>query len=334
MNNLNREGSIAVVTGANGFVGSHLVDYLLAKKHKVRCITRKSSNLRWLEGKEVEIFDCGLKDKDGLRKAFQNAEYIYHVAGIVKSKTAEGYFDGNVETTRCLLETAVEAKDSIKRFIIVSSQTAGGPSLDGKPVTENSPFKPITTYGRSKLAQEDLARSFMDRLPITICRAPAVYGERDTEIFIFFQTFNKGLMTTIGFDKKLVSLIHVVDLAEGFYLAATSDAAMGQLYYISSEEPVTWEEVGNITSRVLNKKPFKVKVPHTIVFIIAAIAQFFSLFRKQAATLNIEKARDITQKAWICDTSKAMNELGYRQKISLEEGIKRTCNWYKEMGWI
>lgn len=334
MNNLNREGSIAVVTGANGFVGSHLVDYLLEKKHKVRCITRKSSNLRWLKDKDVEIFNCGLMDKDGLRKAFQNAEYIYHVAGIVKSKTPEGYFEGNVETTRCLLETALEFKDSIKRFLIVSSQTAGGPSLDGKPVDENSEFNPITTYGRSKLAQEELGRSFMDKLPITICRAPAVYGERDTEIFIFFQTFNKGLMTTIGFDKKQVSLIHVVDLSEGFYLAATSEAAIGQLYYISSEKPVTWEEVGNITSRVLNKKPLKVKVPHTIVFIIAAIAQFFSLFSKQAATLNIEKAKDITQSAWICDTSKAIKELGYRQKISLEEGIERTCNWYKEMGWI
>ncbi len=101
---------IAVVTGANGFVGSHLVDLLLSKKYKVRCITRKTSNLKWLEGKDVEIFDCGLSDKDGLRKAFNSADYIFHVAGVVKSKKPEGYFKGNVEITKTLLEAAIEFK--------------------------------------------------------------------------------------------------------------------------------------------------------------------------------------------------------------------------------
>ena len=198
---------IAVVTGATGFVGSHLVDHLLSKNYKVRCIIRKSSSLKWLEGKEVEIYDCGLLDSQGLRKAFEGAEYIYHVAGVVKSKTPEGYFKGNVETTKNLLEVAEEFKNKIKRFLIVSSQTATGPSLNGIPVTEEDTPSPITTYGRSKLAEEELAKTFMNKFPVTICRAPAVYGERDTEIFIFFKTFNSGLMTTIGFETKKISFI-------------------------------------------------------------------------------------------------------------------------------
>lgn len=324
----------AVVTGANGFVGSHLVDILLANNYKVRCIIRKTSNTRWLDGKDVEIFTCGLSDKEGLRKCFANTDYIFHVAGVVKSKKPEGYFYGNVELTRNLLETALEFKETIKRLVIVSSQTACGPSLNGKPITEEDECKPITTYGRSKLAEEKLALSFKEKLPITICRAPAVYGERDTEIFIFFQTFNKGLMTTIGFNKKLVSLIHVKDLVSGFLLAAESQNAAGETYFISSEKYYTWEEVGEVTSRVMQKKPFKVKVPHFIVYTIAAIAQFFSLASSKAATLNIEKAKDITQAAWICDTSKAIRDLGYRQNISLEEGIKLTVDWYKKMKWI
>ena len=328
------ENSIAVVTGANGFVGSHLVDLLLKKGLKVRCITRKTSNLRWLKNKDIEIHDCGLLDKDGLKKAFDGAEYVYHVAGVVKSKKPEGYFKGNVDTTKNLLEVAIEFKDSLKRFLVVSSQTAAGPSSNGVPVDEKSKCKPITTYGKSKLAEEDLAKSFMDKLPITICRAPAVYGERDTEILIFFKTFYSGLMTTIGFDKKLISLIHVEDLVNGFYLAAINESAKGQIYFISSEKYYTWEEIGKVTSKVLNKKPLKVKVPHAIVFSIAAIAQFFAIFSSKPATLNIEKAKDITQKTWTCDTSKAVMELGYHQNISLEEGISKTCDWYKEMNWL
>ncbi len=325
---------IAVVTGANGFVGSHLVDLLLEKKFSVRCVTRKSSNLKWLNDKNIENYNCGLFNKEGLREVFKDAEYIFHVAGVVKSKKPEGYFRGNVDTTRNLLEIALEFKNNIKKFVVVSSQTAAGPSLDGKPVTEEMKANPITTYGRSKRAEEELAISFMDRLPITICRAPAVYGERDTEILIFFKTFQSGLMTTIGFNKKVISLIHVRDLVNGFYLAAVSDKSNGQIYFISSEKYYTWEEIGEVTSKILNKKAIKVKVPHPIVYSIAGVAQFFALFSSKPATLNIEKARDITQAAWICDTSKAVQELGYHQEISIEEGIKRTCDWYKEMKWI
>jgi len=326
--------NIAVVTGANGFVGSHLVDYLLEKKYEVRCLVRKSSNLKWLQGKDVKIFDCGLLDVDGMSKAFKDANYIYHVAGVVKSKTPEGYFKGNVDTTKVILEAASMNVSTLKKILIVSSQTTTGPSLDGKPVNELTSCNPITTYGRSKLAQENLSKSFMDKLPITICRAPAVYGERDTEIFIFFQTFNRGLMTTIGFDKKVISLIHVRDLVQGFNFASINEKAIGETYFISSEKYYTWDEVGNVTSKVMQKRPFKIAVPHTIVYTVSAIAQFLSLFSTKPATLNLEKGKDITQHAWICDTSKAMRDLGYRQQISLEDGINRTVNWYKQMKWL
>jgi dihydroflavonol-4-reductase len=324
----------AVVTGANGFVGSHLVDLLLENNYIVRCITRKNSDLKWLHSKNIEFFNSGLMDKDGLRKAFQGADYIYHVAGVVKSKKPEGYYLGNVETTRVLLETAVEFKNTIKKFLIVSSQTAAGPSLNGNAITEEEPCNPITTYGRSKLAEEELAKSFMNVLPITICRAPAVFGERDTEIFIFFNTFSKGLMTTIGFDQKKISLIHVRDLVKGFILAAESDKSSGQTYFISSEKYYSWDEIGDITSKVLGKKPLKIRVPHSIVYTIAAIAQFVSMFSNKPATLNIEKARDLTRHAWICNTSKAIRDLNYHQCIPIEEGIKMTCEWYKKQGWI
>lgn len=328
------EKKIAVVTGGNGFVGSHLVDLLLKENFHVRCLVRKTSNLKWIEGKGVEIIECALTDKIGLVKVFKDAEYIYHVAGVVKSKTSQGYFDGNVETTRVLLEAALEYSGKIKRFVIVSSQTATGPSLDGKPVNEETHCSPITTYGRSKLAEEELAKTYFNKLPITITRAPAVYGERDTEIFIFFQTFAKGLMTTIGFDKKVISLIHVIDLVNGIYQASISDKAKNQIYFISSEKFYTWDEVGEVCNKVFSKKPFKVKVPHSIVYFLAAIAQSFAMFSSKPATLNLEKAKDITRTAWICDASKAFRDFGYKQNLSLEEGIKRTVDWYKEMKWL
>lgn len=329
-----KDKQIAVVTGGTGFVGSHLVDLLLNKGFEVRCITRKSSDLKWLQGKDVKIFDCGLYDKEALKVVLKDSDFVFHVAGVVKSKTKEGYFKGNVETTKNLIDATLDSGTNLKRFLVVSSQTVTGPSYDGRPVNEETECRPITTYGKSKLEEEKLVLSYKDKLPITICRAPAVYGERDTEIFIYFKTFNKGITTTIGFNEKKLSLIHVLDLVNGFYLAATKDVAKGKIYFISSEEFYTWPQINDITAKIIGKKPIVVKVPHFLVYTIATIAQLVSLFNSKPATLNIEKAKDITQQYWICDTSKAIRELGYHQNISIEDGIKRTIEWYKQMKWI
>ncbi|HOJ38513.1 MAG TPA: NAD(P)-dependent oxidoreductase [Ignavibacteriales bacterium] len=331
-NNLSKK--IAIVTGASGFVGSHLVDLLLKHNYEVICLVRNSSNLRWLENKPVKIEIVNFNKIEEFENIFTNASFIYHVAGVVKSKKPEGYFKGNVDTTKLLLDAAVKYCNNLERFLYVSSQAACGPSTKDQPKTEEDPLQPITTYGKSKKAAEELVRTYFDKLPITICRPPAVYGERDTEILIFFKTFNSGLFTTIGLNDKTVSLINVKDLVKGFYLAATNPNANHQTYFISSEKFYTWTEIGKVTQQVLGKKAIHIKVPHFIVYTLAAISEFFALFSKNAATLNIEKAKDIVQNYWTCDTSKAVKELGYKQEISLEQGIKETIDWYKKVNWL
>jgi len=325
---------ISVVTGANGFVGSHLVDYLIEKGDEVHCLVRKSSNLRWLKGKNVTIHDCGLFDLEGLKKVLNNIDYLYHVAGVVKAKKEEGYFKGNVETTKNLLDTVLEVAPNIKRVLVVSSLTASGPAKLGKPVNEDTPPHPITTYGRSKLAQEELVKTYMDKIPITIVRPPAIFGERDTEIYLFFKTYQKGLMSLIGFNKKELSLIYVKDLVNGIYLAATNEKAKGEVYFISSNEFYTWPQIGEVLQKIVNKKAITLRLPHTIVYGVAAVAQFFSMFSSKAATFNLEKARDFVQEAWTCDPTKAERDLGYKQNYSLEESLKRTIDWYRAEKWL
>ena len=326
--------NISVVTGASGFVGSHLVDKLISEGHNVKCILRKTSSKRWLDNKPVEIIDCGLFDRDKLKVVLKDADYLYHVAGVVKSKDDEGYIKGNVETTRVLLETLCEVNPKIKRVVIISSQTACGPSLDGSPCTEETLEHPITRYGKSKYEQERLAKQFMERLPITIIRPSAVYGERDTEIFLFFKTYKQGLMGLIGFDKKKVNIVHVDDLVKGIYLASVTEASKGQTYFIGSEVHYNWDQIGDVCHKAFGKKALTVKIPHFIVYAVAAVAQFFSMFSSSAATFNIEKARDFVQSNWTCDVSKAVKELGYHQAVSLEAGMTRTIDWYCAMKWL
>lgn len=325
---------VAAVTGANGFVGSHLVDLLIENDNEVRCITRKTSNLRWLEGKPIKNYDCGLYDKEGLKEALKDVNILYHVAGIVKAKTTEDYIKGNVEPTGILLDVILEVNPKIERVVIISSQVVSGPSSEGSVVNEETVPQPITRYGKSKLAQEQLAHQYSDRLPITIIRPPAVYGERDTEIYLVFKTYKMGLMTLIGFDRKEVSLIHVKDLVDGIYLAANNEQAVNQTYFISSKEYYNWKQVGKIIGKYMGNNALTINIPHSIIFIIAAVAQFFSMFSSKAATFNIEKAKDFIQKYWTCDITKAEKQLGYKPQISLDEGMKRTIEWYREVKWL
>jgi dihydroflavonol-4-reductase len=325
---------ISVVTGGSGFVGSHLVDLLISKGHQVKCIVRETSSLKWLENKDVEIIKCGLFDKDALKEILKDVNYLFHVAGVVKSKKVDGYYKGNVETTRNLLDTLVQVNPKIERVLIVSSQTACGPSINQVAVTEETKPNPITTYGKSKLAQEELSKEYFNRLPITIVRPPAVYGPRDTEIYLVFKTYKQGLMTIVGFDKKEVSLVHVTDLVEGIYLAATNQNSNGETYFISSKEFYNWPQVAEVIKKSMGKGAIKIRFPHALVYTVAAFAQFFAMFSSKPATMNLEKAKDFVQKYWTCDISKAEKELGYSQKVSLEEGMKQTIDWYKENKWL
>lgn len=325
---------ISVVTGASGFVGSHLVDKLLEEGHKVKCVLRSTSSTRWLDGKNVEIINCGLFDREQLKIVLKDVDYVFHIAGVVKAKTEEEYFKGNVETTKILLEVLEEVNPNLKRFVVASSQTACGPSLNGIPCNEETKEHPITTYGRSKFAQENLVKSYRGKIAYTIVRPTAVFGERDTEIYLVFKTYKAGLLTLIGFDEKKLNLIHVKDLVDGIYLSAITEKAKDQIYFLASEEIYTWPIVGNAIAKAFGKKALTVRLPHLLVYSVAAIAEFFSSFSSKAATFNLEKARDFVQKNWTCDVSKAKNDFGFRQNISLEEGIKRTIDWYREMKWL
>jgi len=326
----------ALITGATGFIGSHMADILHSKGYEVVCTIRSSSNLRWLKNKNFTLVETSLSDKKGLAKALAGADMVFHVAGLTTAKNEAEFFKGNCEGTKNILEAVMESAPNIKRFVHVSSLAAVGPAESlQKPVTEATPLHPITAYGRSKKAAEEEVMKVKDRLPITIVRPPAVYGQRDTEILTFFQAVNRGLAPLIGFDDKRVSLIHGLDLSNGIIAAGESPNTVGKPYFISSEKFYSWEEIGEITRNILGKKNvLKIRIPHPLVFAIAGISGFLNRFSKKPSVLNYEKGKDITTPYWICSIENAKKDFNFREQFSLEEGIRQTVEWYKEQKWL
>ena len=324
----------SLVTGATGFIGSHLVELLLSKGHTVRVLLRKTSSLEWLKGLPIEMFYGDLFDMGAMEKAVAGVDYVYHSAGLTKAKTPEEYYRANQEGTRNLLQAALSKAPNIRRFVHISSQAAAGPSPTSAPINEGFPPHPLTTYGKSKQKAEEEVLAVASRMPVTICRPPAVYGPRDKDVFEFFNTYKKGLQPIVGFSEKYVSLVHVTDLVRGFVLAGESEKATGQIYYISSDRAYGWKEVGEATRAAMGRGAIRVRIPEPLVYVISAFAEIGAKFSPKPALINLEKARDMVQDYWTCDSSKALRDFGYKQEISLEDGVRGTVEWYKKHGWL
>lgn len=271
-----------------------------------------------------------------MQKALENVDYIFHVAGVVAAKNENEFLRGNRDSTKNLLEATLKYAPNIKRFLHVSSQTAAGPANSlVKPLTEDDPCNPITAYGRSKKAAEDEVNKFLDKFPYTIVRPPAVYGPRDPAILQIFQLANKGLGTLIGFNHKYINLIHSEDLVRGIIASAFSDNSINKTYFIASEEIYNWNTIMDSIKKALNKKMFlKIRIPHMLVYSIAGMSEFLGKFSTKPPIFNFDKGRDFVQNFWTCSVEKAKNDFGFQQKVSLDDGLKSTVNWYKQNNWI
>ena len=324
----------AFVTGGTGFIGSHLVERLLSRGYKVRCLIRNEKKKGYLEKLPVEFFPGDLFSSDALHNGISGVDYVYHVAGVVGSRDKAGFYKQNRDGTKSIVESAVRVNPHLKRFIFVSSGAAVGPANASSMVDESTPYHPITTYGKSKMEAELEVLKYKETLPITIVRPTAVYGPRDPATFDYFNTMNKSLEPLVGFKDKLVSLVHSTDLVSGILLAGESSVAAGQTYFLGSERPYSWREIGDTTKEVMGKKAFRIRLPEPLVYAVAATAGLLSSFSEKPSVLNFEKGRDMVQDYWTFDSAKAKRELGYTPVITLPEGIKETVEWYRKNGWM
>ncbi|NIM97028.1 MAG: SDR family NAD(P)-dependent oxidoreductase [candidate division Zixibacteria bacterium] len=324
----------ALVTGANGFVGSHLVEGLLARGYHVRCLARKTSNLKWLSGLELQFLYGDISDRSSLKDAVRDVDLVFHCAGLTKARTREEYFKANADGTRNLLQACIEENPHLQRFVHVSSQAAVGPGEDEKPLHETAPCRPVTDYGESKLEGERIASQFASQLPITIIRPPAVYGPRDSDMLGFFKVARHGFRISIGRGQSFVSVVYVKDLVDGIILAAQAPKSEGQTYFIADDKVYSWKEAFNIIAKVLNKRTIPLKIPKGLVSFLAFASESFRKLLGKTAVLNTEKAKEITQRYWGLNVSKAKAELGFSPRYNLEKGAEETVRWYKEKGWL
>mgnify|MGYP001097841503 CR=1 FL=1 len=334
----------ALVTGATGFIGPHLVRILQRQGDEVICLRRQRSDVSRLEPLGVKFAIGDVTDKESLAAAVAGVDVVYHLAGRTAGFNMRQYLDVNEGGTRNLLE-ACAAQSNPPVVIHVSSLAAGGVSPRTRLRVESDPPEPVSMYGRSKLASEAAARMFAGQVPISIVRPPVVLGEGDrASLPLFRSIWRTRLHAVPGLSRPRYSIIHATDLAE--MLAAT--AARGQrlnpaaddatfydgVYYVAADEHVTWGELGRMIGEALGRKPLVLPMPLAIVRGAALGAEGVARLRRKPMVFCWDKVREAAAGSWTCSPEKAQRELGWKVGADLLSRLAQTAAWYREQKWL
>ncbi|MHC5078152.1 MAG: NAD-dependent epimerase/dehydratase family protein [Planctomycetota bacterium] len=321
-----------LVTGATGFIGSHVVDHLLARGARVAACVRPTSNLRWLLGKAVERRTLELEREEGLREAVEDVEVLVHVAGVTRSAGAEAFQKGNCEATLRLARTAQEHAPNLKRFVYVSSLAAAGPAVPGRPVTEEDEPHPVSAYGESKRDAESGLKA-LGSLPLVIVRPPLVYGPRDTNFLSLFKIASRRLLPVVGQGVQRLSFIFADDLAEGILAACESAKGPGRTFFLTGAS-ADWREAGAALHEALGVRTVRISLPECLVKAVGEVFEWRARMTGVPSVINRRKVREMLEPAWTCSGELAERDLGFRAKTSLGEGFRKTAEWYRRAGWL
>jgi nucleoside-diphosphate-sugar epimerase len=322
----------ALVTGATGFVGSHLVDRLLAAGDEVTALVRTPAKAVGLAERGVRLVQGDLHDMAALREAARGQDVAYHVAALVGAMDEAEFLRGNREGTANVV-AAMEAVAPYARLVLVSSLAAAGPARAGQPRRDAEAPAPVTMYGRSKLASEEVVRA--SGLPWVISRPPAVYGPRDTDNFVtLFRIARFGVSPVFGDGSQQISLIYAPDLADALRLAGTTPAIEGRTYFTNHPEIVTTRDLVRLIGSTMGRRVRVVPVPRLFAQLALGAAGGVAGLLNRKTILRADKANEFFQAAWTADPAPLMGDTGWQPAHDAARGLAETWKWYRESGWL
>jgi len=323
----------ALITGASGFIGSHLAERLIEKGFDVYCLRRRISDMRWLEGLNVSYVYGDCCDRDSLNNCVRDYDYIFHLAGTIMANNEEDYYRVNETGTKNLIEAVHRHSPNVRRFVYLSSLSAFGPAsdIDHLPSEEDPPH-PVSHYGRSKLKGEEAVMRYSSDIPVCILRPSVVYGPRDRQFCLFFRFIQKGFVPYWG--RGHTSFVYIKDMIDAIALSIESERAVGKIYFISDGMVYSNDRIIDEIASAIGRNVKKLRLPRLLLPVIGIFGDGIGKITGKTTMINRDKIREIMYNDWVCDIKKAREEIGYNPKVGIREGMKWTADWYRIHRWI
>src|SRR5262245_5502618 len=313
-----------LVTGASGFIGSHVVRELFDAGHRVFPMVRARASAAALEPYAEAVRLADLKDQATLEAAVRDVDVVVHLGGLTRARSEREFMDTNAEGVARLM-TAVRARTpDLRRFVYVSSLSAGGPSTGDTPVSEADPPNPVSAYGRSKLAGEARLAASAGNVPWTVIRPPIVYGPGERDLHTMFRYAERGWVPMLGAEERSYSIVHARDLAGAIMAVVASDVAAGQVYYVAEGRPYRSRELLACIADALGRKPRVIPIPRWGAAMVAAAGSGLKPFLKRPPLVTLDKLPELVR-SWVCSPAKLERDCGFRCRIPLREGVAETA---------
>ena len=329
-----------LVTGGAGFTGVHLVRALVDRGDDVTVLDVSSGDsldTDSLKAQGVKLIIGSVADQEVLQKAVSGQEVIFHLASAFRDihQGAPLFHEVDVEGTRRLLEAA--RRTGTRRVVHCSTQGVHGSLPAGQvPGNEDSPIAPIDYYCEAKVSAEAVCDQFIaEGMDVVNVRPTSIYGPGDTHGWLkLFRMCKKGRFVMLGSGKIFNHPVYVENLVDGFLLAADVPEARGRTYLLGDNDYVSLNGLVKLIGKVLGTKVSLYRFPwlepvHALAYLMEVASKPFNyeppLFRRRLTWFS-------TNRGW--DISRARTELGYRPRVTLEEGLTLTKNWYQERGLL
>ena len=324
-----------LVTGGTGFTGTALVRRLLAAGHQVVALDYKEGlQVDALRKIGAEVVIGSVTDRAAVERSMQGVEYVFHLAAAFRELNVPNSFydEVNVTGTRIVLEEAIKAK--AWKFVYCSTCGVHG-NVEHPPANEDAPIQPADYYQRTKYEAEPVVKQLgAGKLEVVILRPAAIYGPGDPErFFMIFKRVARGTFPMFGSGRTLYHPLYVENLVDAFLLCLAPGVGNGREYLIADEKYYPIEEIVKAVGRALD---VPVRIPHyPVVPVVVAGHIVEKICKPFGITPPIFPRRvDWYRQNRAFDTSRARRELGYVAKVQLDEGLRLTGEWYRQMGYL
>jgi nucleoside-diphosphate-sugar epimerase len=323
-----------LLTGASGFVGSHILDSLRAGAIPAAILLRATSSRHFIKQhlNDVEVRLGSINDPGSLTQALAGVTHVIHCAGCTKARRVSEFFEINQAGTRNLLDALKAQPGRVQKFVHISSLAAAGPAMPGAPAREGDHPHPVSAYGRSKLAAEEEVRSKCGTESV-ILRPPGVYGPRDAEFLRLFRAIKRHILPQPSSAQSL-SMVYVKDLAEAAVACLQHPNAAGKTYFVCAREIISARRMAEEIASQMKIWTLPCPLPTAALWPICLAQEIMTRLTGKANVLSLQKFAELRAPGWVCDPSLLEREIGYQCKTTLAKGIAETLTWYREERWL